>query len=91
MNQSLTFSDSLIYGLCREIEYIRQRSKNISYTLSTCKDKVLKLRLKEEIEKLELRIEEVINISNELKTYSQGSISIMLLVELCNRSIMLNS
>ena len=54
MNQSLTLSDSLIYGLCREIEYIRQRSKNISYTLSTCKDKVLKLRLKQEIKKLEL-------------------------------------
>ena len=64
LNQSLSISDSLIYSLCREVEYIRQRAKNINLTLSTCKDKLLKLRLENEIENLKIRQYEVKEISN---------------------------
>ena len=90
MKYSLTLSDSLIYSLCREIEYIRQRSKNIKDTLYTCKDKFLQIRLVNEIKGLTQRINELNKISNEYKNKYNDSISSKLLIELCNRSLKIN-
>ena len=89
MNKNITisFSDSLISSLCREIEHIRLRNKNISYTLSNCKDNILRERLVEEIIKLNERRKELKNISNSFLRDSKSSISKLLFFELCNRPL----
>ena len=65
MYKYLTESVSLIGSLCREIEYIRQRYKNVSISHSISKDKLLRERLLDEILNLKQRRMELIRPSNE--------------------------
>ena len=90
MYKYLTESDSLIGSLCREIEYIRQRYKNVSISLSVSKDKSLRKRLIEEIAILRKRRMELIDISNEFTNSYQQSISTMFFYELCQRPLEIN-
>ena len=55
INQSLGLSDSIIGALCREIEYIRNRYKNISNVLTNSKDVILRKRLINEMKELKER------------------------------------
>ena len=87
MNTTITISDSLIGSLCREIEQIRLRSRNINYSIMNCKDKLLKKRLLEEISLLRQRRNELKDISNEIVNLSKSSISKLLFSELCKRAI----
>ena len=87
MYKYLTVSDSLIGSLCREIEYIRQRYKNVLISHSISKDKLLRQRLLDEILNLKLRRMELIGISDEFKNTYQFSISAMLFNELCKRPL----
>ena len=87
MYKSLTSSDSLIGGLCREIDYIRQRYKNVSISLTISKDKSLRKRLLDEIFNLQNRREELIKISSSFYEYRETSISISFLYELCKRPL----
>ncbi len=87
MYKSLTISDSLIGGLCREIDYIRQRYKNVSISLTISKDKSLRKRLLDEIFNLQNRREELIKISSSFYEYRETSISICFLYELCKRPL----
>ncbi len=87
MYKYLTESDSLIGGLCREIEYIRQRYRNVYLSHSISKDKFLRKRLFEEILNLKQRRMELIEISNEFNNTYQKSLSAMLFNELCQRPL----
>lgn len=87
MYQYLTESDSLMGSLCREIEYIRQRYKNVSISHSISKDKLLRERLLREILNLKKRRMELIEISNEFNNTYQTSLSAMLFYELCQRPL----
>ena len=87
MYKYLTESDSLIGGLCREIEYIRQRYKNVSISHSISNDKLLRERLLDEILNLKQRRMELIEISNEFINTYQTSLSAMLFNELCKRPL----
>ena len=90
MNKSLLTSDSLIGSLCREIEYIRQRYKNVRISLNTSKDKVLIKRLNKEISCLEARRIELLEISAQFNQNANKSISKMFLHELCLRPLSLS-
>ncbi len=74
-------------SLCREIEYIRQRYKNVSISHSISKDKLLRERLLREILNLKKRRMELIEISNEFNNTYQTSLSAMLFYELCQRPL----
>ncbi len=87
MNKSLLISDSLIGGLCREIDYIRNRYNSISNSLSNCKDKIVKQSLGKELLTLKNRRIELINISNKVCSTTNSSLSKLFLYELCNRPI----
>ena len=87
MYKYLTESDSLIGSLCREIEYIRQRYKNVSISHDISKDKLLRERLLDEILKLKQRRMELIEISNEFSNSFQSSFSAMFIYELCKRPL----
>ena len=53
MDQTLTtYSESIVLSLCKEIEYIKIRSKNINRSLKTCQNETLTKRLKLELERL---------------------------------------
>ena len=87
MNNSLTFSDSLIGSLCREIEYIRHRHKIVSSYLMHSKDKGLRERLSNEIKQLKSRREELLDISSNFNSQIKSGISSLFLYELCNRPL----
>ena len=87
MYKYLTESDSLIGSLCRDIEYIRQRYKNVSISHSISKDKLLRERLLNEILNLKQRRMELIEISNEFTNSYHSSLSAMLFYEMCKRPL----
>ena len=56
MNQEIfSYSESIVFSLCKEIEFIKIRSKNIIISLETCHSKSLSKRLKIELDKSALR------------------------------------
>ena len=87
MYKYLTESESLIGSLCREIEYIRQRYRNVSISHSISKDKFLKERLLDEILNLKQRRMELIEVSNKINNTYKTSLSAMLFYELCKRPL----
>ena len=87
MYKYLTQSDSLIGSLCREIEYIRQRYKNVSISHSISKDTLLRERLLDEILNLKQRRMELIEISYEFNHSYQTSLSALFFYELCQRPL----
>ncbi len=89
MNKALTTSESLIASLCREIEHIRYRYTMIINSLDSCKDKLLKERLKLEINKLSIRKDEIKKITNTLS--NKEDLSILFLIELTERPLNLSA
>ncbi|AAP99927.1 MULTISPECIES: hypothetical protein [Prochlorococcus] len=87
MYNSLTISDSLIGSLCREIDYIRERYKQVTNSLQNCKNQLLKVRLDKEITELKHRQSELQHISNEFINNAELSISKQFLYELCQRPL----
>ena len=87
MNKYLiNYSESLVLSLCKEIEYIKIRTKNINYSLKRCQNKILSSRLKLELNKLNQNRLKILNISeNMLKSNSKG-LSFEFLLEITKRS-----
>ncbi len=87
MNQDIFFySESIVFSLCKEIEFIKIRSKNINSSLKTCHNKSLSKRLKIELDKLNKNRLKILSISESmLKTNSQD-LSIEFLLEITKRS-----
>ncbi len=86
MNQALfPYSESIVLSLCKEIEYIRTRSKNIKNSLKTCKNKILAKRLILELESLNKNRIKILKISENMFKDSK-ELSFEFLLEITKRS-----
>ena len=87
MNQYLfTYSESIVLSLGKEIEYIKNRSKNINNSLKTCQNKILSQRLKSELNKLNKNRLKILNISECLFKRNNQKLSFEFLLEITKRS-----
>ena len=82
----ISYSESLVLSLCKEIEYIKSRSKNINHSLRTCQNKILSKRLKSELNKLNTHRLKILNISETMFKANANELSIELLLEITKRS-----
>ncbi len=86
MNQYLSYSESLVLSLCKEVEYIKSRSKNINYSLKTCQNKILSSRLRSELNKLNQNRLKILNISECMIKKNSRELSFKFLLEITRRS-----
>ena len=87
MNQHLfSYSESIVLSLCKEIEYIKNRSKNINSSLKTCHNKKLSKRLKIELEKLNKNRLKILYISENMFRINSHDLSLEFLLEITKRS-----
>ena len=87
MNQYLfTYSESIVLSLGKEIEYIKNRSKNINNSLKTCQNKILSQRLKSELNKLNKNRLKILQISESLFKRNNQKLSFEFLREITKRS-----
>ena len=80
------YSESLVLSLCKEIEYIKSRSKNINYSLKTCHNKRLLKRLSLELDKLNQNRFKILSISESMFKKNSDDLSFEFLLELTKRS-----
>ena len=87
MNQDLfSYSDSIVFSLCKEIEFIKIRSKNINSSLKTCHNKTLSKRLKIELDKLNKNRLKILTISERTLNKNSKELTIEFLLEITKRS-----
>ena len=87
MNQYLfTYSESIVLSLGKEIEYIKNRSKNINNSLKTCQNKILYQRLILELNKLNKNRLKILHISEILFKRNKHKLSFEFLLEITKRS-----
>ena len=87
MNQYLlSYSESIVLSLCKEIEYIKNRSKNINRSLKTCRNKNLSKRLNIELERLNKNRLKILNISEAMLKNNSKDLSFEFLLEITRRS-----
>ena len=87
MNQNIiSYSESVVLSLCKEIEFIKIRSKNINRSLKTCHNKSLSKRLKLELDKLNKNRLKILSISEGMFNSNSQDLSIEFLLEITKRS-----
>ena len=87
MNKYLfSYSESIVLSLCKEIEYIKIRSKNICISLKTCQNKDLSNRLRIELDKLNKKRLKILSISESMFQTNSHDLSLEFLVEITKRS-----
>ena len=87
MNQDIfSYSESIVFSLCKEIEFIKIRSKNINRSLETCHNKSLSKRLKIELDKLNKNRLKILSISESMFKTNSQDLSIEFLLEITKRS-----
>ena len=87
MNQNLySYSESIVLSLCKEIEFIKIRSKNIQISLKTCNNKNLSKRLKLELNKLNKNRLKILSISESMFKTNSQDLSLEFLLEITKRS-----
>ena len=87
MNQYLfSYSESIVLSLCKEIEYIKIRSRNIKGSLKTCHNKNLSKRLRIELEKLNKNRLRILTLSESMFTKNSDDLSYEFLLEITKRS-----
>ena len=87
MNQDIfSYSESLVFSLCKEIEFIKIRSKNINRSLETCHNKSLSKRLKIELDKLNKNRLKILSISESMFKTNSQDLSLEFLLEITKRS-----
>ena len=87
MNQYLfSYSESIVFSLCKEIEFIKIRSKNINISLKTCHNKTLSKRLKIELDKLKRNRLKILSISESMFKSNSKDLSLEFLLEITKRS-----
>ena len=87
MNQNLiSYSESIVLSLCKEIEFIKIRSKNIHSSLKTCHNKSLSKRLKIELYKLNKNRLKILSISESMFKTNSQDLSLEFLLEITKRS-----
>ena len=87
MNQYLfSYSESIVFSLCKEIEFIKVRSKNINISLKNCHNETLSKRLRLELDKLNKNRLKILNISESMFKENSQDLSIEFLSEITKRS-----
>ena len=87
MNQYIfSYSESIVLSLCKEIEYIKIRSRNISTSLKTCHNKNLSKRLRLELDKLNKNRLKILKISESMLRRDSKDLSFEFLLEITKRS-----
>tara|TARA_Y100001968_G_C19260375_1_gene668969 strand:- start:143 stop:424 length:282 start_codon:yes stop_codon:yes gene_type:complete len=87
MNQYLfSCSESIVLSLCKEIEYIKNRSKNINSSLINCQNKTLSKRLKLELNRLDKNRLKIISISEKMFKRNSEDLSFEFFLEISKRS-----
>ena len=87
MNKNIiSYSESIVLSLCKEIEFIKIRSKNINISLKTCHNKSLSKRLKQELDKLNKNRLKILTISENMFIRNSHDLSIEFLLEITKRS-----
>ena len=87
MNQNIySYSESIVFSLCKEIEFIKIRSKNINRSLETCHNKSLSKRLKIELDKLNKNRLKILSISESMFKTNSQDLSLKFLLEITKRS-----
>ncbi len=87
MNNNLfPYSESIVFSLCKEIEYIKNRSTNINSSLKTCHNKTLSKRLKIELDKLNKNRIKILYIAESMFRINSQDLSLEFLLELTKRS-----
>ena len=87
MNQDIfSYSESIVFSLCKEIEFIKIRSKNINSSLETCQNKSLSKRLKIELDKLNKNRLKILSISEIMFKTNSQDLSLEFLLEITKRS-----
>jgi len=87
MNQYLfSYSESIVLSLCKEIEYIKIRSKNINISLQTCHNEKLSKRLRIELEKLNKNRLKILTIAESMFKRNSKDLSFEFLLEITKRS-----
>ena len=87
MKQHLSsYSESIVLSLCKEIEFIKIRSKNINSSLKTCHNETLSKRLKLELDKLNKNRIKILNISESMFKTNSHDLSIKFLLEITKRA-----
>ena len=87
MKQSIyNYSESLVLSLCKEIEYIKSRTKNINNSLKTCQNKILFRRLVLELDKLNKNRLKILNIAENMIRINSQDLSFEFLLEITKRS-----
>ena len=87
MNQDIfSYSESIVFSLCKEIEFIKIRSKNINSSLKTCHNKSLSKRLKLELDKLNKNRLKILTISENMLKRNSQDLSLEFLLEITKRS-----
>ena len=87
MNQDIfSYSESIVFSLCKEIEFIKIRSKNINSSLKTCHNKSLSKRLKIELDKLNKNRLNILSISESMFKTNSQDLSLEFLLEITKRS-----
>ena len=87
MNQNLySYSESIVFSLCKEIEFIKISSKNINRSLETCQNKSLSKRLKIELDKLNKNRLKILSISESMFKTNSQDLSLEFLLEITKRS-----
>ena len=79
-------SESIVLTLCKEIEYIKSRSKNINNSLKTCHNKSLTKRLKLELDKLNNNRLKILSIAESMFKNNSEELSFEFLLEITKRS-----
>ena len=82
----LPYSESIVLSLCKEIEYIKIRSKNINISLKNCHNRNLSKRLRIELEKLNKNRLKILTISESMFRKNSQDLSFEFLLEMTKRS-----
>ena len=85
-NYIFSYSESLVLTLCKEIEYIKSRSKNINNSLKNCRNKNLSKRLSLELDKLNKSRLKILTISESMLKRNSNELSFEFLLEITKRS-----
>ena len=81
-----TYSESIVLSLCKEVEYIKNRSKNIIISLRNCQNKILTKRLRSELDTLKKSRLKILSISESMLKKNCNELSFELLLEITKRS-----
>ena len=88
MASVVTYSDSVVGSLCREVDGIRHRSSYLLNAMERCQNACLTCRLHREFVQLQQRRLEVLNAARHWQQRSAAhSLGLAFLIELCGRPV----